>query len=303
MSFSNKIKTESIAIQTKKPCCRKAFALGLVMGAREVEGQRLFVSVYTDNALAEAAAETLGKIFKAGCELFIQNVAGRIFYGVRFFSPAVADFLRSLDRGSARPVHDLAGFRCESCVHAFLRGSFIACGSLSDPSKTYHAELVFPTLGRADTVAELLRTRSGPVKRIKRGERFGIYYKNNNAIADMLYYMGCSKAGLFVSDIWIERDIRNLENRATNCVASNISKSVGASQRQISAIERLMETGGIEKLSEELRYTARLRLENDSATLSELAMMHTPPITKSGLNGRLRKVVEAAEDIENSEKV
>ena len=298
MSFSNEIKIESIAIQTKKTCCRKAFALGLFMGAREVEGEKLFVSTYTEEALAEAAAETLGKIFRVSAECFKQNIAGRITYGVKYFSPAIADFLKAIDKGDSRMIHDIAGFRCETCVHAFLRGSFVACGSVSDPTKTYHAELIFPTQRRADVVAELLRTRSGPVKNIKRGDRYGIYYKSNNSIADMLYYMGCSKAGLLVSDMWIEHDIRNLENRATNCVASNISKSVSASQRQINAIEKLTESGGIEKLPEELRYTARLRVENDSATLSELAMMHTPPITKSGLNGRLRKIVEAAEDLE-----
>lgn len=298
MSFSNEIKIGAVATPIKKTCCRKAFALGLFMGARQEEGQRLLVSAYTDAVLSESAAEALEKIFRTKAEVFKQNIAGRITYGVRFFSPAVADFLHSVDRGDTRKIHDLAGFRCETCVHSFLRGALVACGSVTDPTKTYHAELVFPTLRRAEAVAELLSTRSGPVKYVKRGERFGIYYKNNNSIADMLYYMGCSKAGLTVSDMWIEHDIRNLENRATNCVASNISKSVGASQRQISAIEKLMETGKIDKLPEELRYTAGLRLENDSATLSELAMMHIPPITKSGLNGRLRKIVEAAEDIE-----
>lgn len=298
MSFSNDIKKEAIAVQIKKTCCRKAFALGLFMGAKAEEEKKSFVSVFSDETLAHTAADMLDKVFHVKSETFRQNVAGRISYGIRYFSPAVADFLRFVDNENSRPIHDLAGFRCESCVHALLRGSFIACGSVTDPQKTYHAELIFPTSGRAEAVAALLYQRSGPVKHIKRGERFGIYYKSNTAIADMLYYIGCSRAGLIVSDMWIEHDIRNFENRATNCVASNISKSVGASQRQISAIERLMETGGIEKLSEELRYTARLRLENDSATLSELAMMHTPPITKSGLNGRLRKIVEAAEDLE-----
>lgn len=299
MSFSNEIKREAIALEIKKTCCKKAFTLGLFMGAKHVDGQKLFVSLYTDETLAAAAAEILRKIFRTDAEVFKQNIAGRISYGVKYFSPAVSDFLRFVDHGDQRPIHDLAGFRCESCVHAFLRGSFIACGSITDPQKTYHAELTFPTQRRAQVVAELLNKRSGAVKHIKRGERYSIYYKNNNSIADMLYYMGCSRAGLLVSDMWIEHDIRNFENRATNCVASNISKSVGASQRQINAIERLTETGGIEKLPEELRYTARLRLENDSATLSELAMLHIPPITKSGLCGRLRKIEEAAEDIKD----
>ncbi len=298
MSFTNEIKSEAVSVQNKKTCCRKAFALGMFMGAKCEEEKKEYVSVFPDMEIAEAAAEMLSKVFRSESEIKKQNVAGRVSYRVSFYSSAVADFLRLVDGGDERPPHILAGFRCENCAHAFLRGAFVACGSVSDPMKTYHAELIFPTSERAELVGKMLLTRSGATGRIKRGERFGIYYKNNTAIADMLYYMGCVKTGLMVSDSWIEHDIRNRENRATNCVARNISLSVGAAQRQISAIEKLNETGKIVKLPEELRYTARLRMENDSATLSELAMLHVPPITKSGLNGRLRRIVEAAEETE-----
>ena len=297
MSFTDEIKREAIAVQNKKTCCRKAFSLGLFLGGRSEEGQKSLISVFSSEDTAKRAEELLLKVFHVKSEVFRQNVAGRISYGVRYFSPAVSDLLRAIDGGDTRPLHAIAGFRCESCVHAFLRGAFVACGSVTDPQKSYHAELVFPTLQRAEVIAELLLHRSGPVKHIKRGDRFGIYYKSNDAIADMLYYVGCTKMGIYTSDAWIKRDIRNGENRATNCIAGNISKSVGAAQKQISAIEKLTETGCIEKLSEELRYTARLRMEYDSATMSELAMLHVPPITKSGLNGRLRRIVEAAEEI------
>ena len=297
MSFTDEIKKEAIAVQNKKTCCRKAFSLGLFLGSRSEEGQKSLISVFSSEDTAKCAEELLLKIFHVKAETFRKNVAGRISYCVRYFSPAVSDLLRAIDGGDGRPLHAMAGFRCENCVHAFLRGAFVACGSVTDPQKSYHAELVFPTLQRAEVIAELLLHRSGPVKQVKRGERFGIYYKSNDAIADMLYYIGCTKMGIYTSDAWIKRDIRNGENRATNCIAGNISKSVGAAQKQICAIERLIETGCIEKLSEELRYTARLRMEYDSATMSELAMLHIPPITKSGLNGRLRRIVEAAEEL------
>lgn len=299
MSFTNEVKSEAVSVQNKKTCCRKAFALGMFMGAKAAEEKKEYVSVFPDSEIAEAAADLLRRVFRTDAEVKKQNVAGRVSYKVSFFSAAVADFLRLVDNADERPPHILAGFRCENCAHAFLRGSFVACGSVSDPMKTYHAELIFPTLERAELVGKMLLTRSGETGRIKRGERFGIYYKNNSAIADMLYYMGCVRTGLLVSDSWIEHDIRNRENRATNCVAQNISRSVSAAQRQIAAIEKLIETGKITKLPEELRYTAELRMENDSSALSELAMLHMPPITKSGLNGRLRRIVEAAEEIED----
>ena len=103
---------------------------------------------------------------------------------------------------------------------------------------------------------------------------------------------------LAVTNSYIEKDIRNLENRATNCVARNISKSVDASMKQIDAIKALISSGKILSLPEELRYTAELRLENPSASLFELAHMHEPPISKSGLNRRLTRLLEEAEELE-----
>ena len=100
-----------------------------------------------------------------------------------------------------------------------------------------------------------------------------------------------------MANTWVERDIRNNENRATNCVARNISRAVGASQKQIAAIERLAACGRLSGLPKELQQTAALRVEYDAASLSELARLHEPPITKSGLNQRLSKLLRAAEEL------
>lgn len=296
MSFTGEIINEALSLPIKKTCCRKAFALGLFFGARQVEGEKLFVSSFAERETAEAAAEILEKIFRTSSDIQRRNVAGRISYTVSFFALGIADFLKNIDMGETRPVHIAAGFRCEGCGTAFLRGVFIAYGSVTDPQKAYHAELSFYTEARADFIARVLSDRVAGVGTVRRGTRFGLVYKNNGSIADLLYYIGCSRTGLIVTNSWIEHDIRNNENRATNCVAKNISRSVGAAQKQITAIEWLIETRKIDQLPEELRYTARLRIENDSASLSELAMMHEPPISKSGLNGRLQKLMEAAEE-------
>ena len=114
-------------------------------------------------------------------------------------------------------------------------------------------------------------------------------------ITDLLYHIRAMKTAFEYSDICIENEIRNRENRATNFVASNISKSVEASQRQVAAIEELVATGAMLKLPEEILYTARLRIENPDATLSELARLHEPPISKSGLNRRLNRILEELE--------
>ena len=128
---------------------------------------------------------------------------------------------------------------------------------------------------------------SGEPRLISRGERLCLYYKNNGAIVDLLFFIGCNKTGTDVANSAIKKDIRNYENRATNCDTGNISRAVSAAQKHINAIEELKASGKFDSLPEELRYTAELRLENPDASLAELASLHEPPLSKSGLNRRL----------------
>ena len=296
MSFTADVVREALSLQIKKPCCRRAFTLGLFLGAKGTGASRELTASFTDKEAAQSAAEYLYKIFKANAEISERVISGRAVHTLVFFSAGISDFLRCIDSGDDRPPHIAVGFKCDGCEAAFLRGMLIGCGSITDPKKSYHMEFSFPTAGRARLIEKIIERRLFRIGKIQRGARHCLYCKSNGSIADLLYYVGCARNGLLVTNSWIERDIRNNENRATNCVARNISRSVGAAQKQIIAIEQLIETGKIEKLPEELRYTARLRVENDSASLSELAEMHIPPITKSGLNGRLRRIMEAAEE-------
>ena len=128
----------------------------------------------------------------------------------------------------------------------------------------------------------------------KRNGKIGLFYRNESAIEDLLTSCGASQALFTLFNSQIEKDIRNLENRATNCVAKNILKTVEAISQQIAAIEKLKEFGFYDELSKEIKTTAELRLDNQEATLTELASMHKPPISKSGLNHRLSKIVDEA---------
>ena len=166
---------------------------------------------------------------------------------------------------------------------------------MNDPQKSYHLEFSLPDEVRAEKLMSALGRVVPTPKRVDRASRFGMYYKHNELIFHLLNYMGGGQSRFVLTNTFIERDIRNAENRATNCVTKNISKAVAASNRQIEAIERLAESGKLLSLPEELRYTAELRLENPSATLFELAYMHEPPISKSGLNRRLTRLLEEAD--------
>jgi len=295
MSFTCDTALEAFGIQFKKNCCKRAFALGISLGARSTEGKRELRLSFREREIAERTADILNSAFHAKAIVTEEKIVGRNYYTVIFFSFGIWDLLKAAD--ASLPLSNAAGLKGECCDAAFLRGIFVGCGSVTDPKKTYHLELTFPNASRADAVADVLGDRFGKWGKITRGQRTAIYYKSNGAITDFLYAIGCIQAGYAISNSFIERDIRNVENRATNCVARNISRSVGAAREQISAIERLIETRKLDQLTEELRYTARLRIENDSASLSELAMLHEPPITKSGLNGRLKRLMEAAEKI------
>lgn len=296
MSFSGEVSEELIRVPLKKTCCRKAFLLGLVCAARPGKQTGEWVLYLYHPSVATQAAELFEKSFRATVQLCETVRAGRVTYVLTVLSGAVNAFLESVEQDPSLQPHLGVGFRCAACPGAFLRGAFLGCGTVNDPKKGYHLELLLPTEARADFLARFLERAVGKAGRIRRRDRYGCVYKSNSAISDFLYFAGCSGTSFDVANAFIERDIRNRENRATNCVTHNISRSVDASAKQRSAIERLVETRQIDTLSDELRYTAELRLENPSASLTELALMHEPPISKSGLNRRLSKLMEAAEE-------
>lgn len=298
MSFTNQVAEELLRLPLKKTCCRKAFALGMSLAARR-EGQGWGLYLY-DEQSALVAESMLGRVFHAQTSLTRTVRAGRETFVLTFHSAAVSAFLEAADEG-AGDLCEVVGFRCAACEAHFLRGVFLAAATVTDPHKGYHLEWILPTEGRADALSSLLLDAVGKAGRARRGSRFGVYYKNNGAISDLLYLMGCSKTSFDVTNASIEREIRNNENRATNCVARNISRSVEASRRQIAAIETLIATRKIDALPEELRTTARLRMENEDASLAELALMHEPPLTKSGLNRRLGRLLEEAEEEDRKE--
>ena len=298
MSFTGDTAAEAFATQykkeNKKACCKRAFALGMSLGARATETKRELRLSFRERPLADNAAEIFNAVFHAKAIVTEEKIVGRDYYTVTFFSFGIWDFLKLAD--TAAPIESSAGLKCESCEGAFLRGMFVGCGSLTDPKKAYHLELTFPNEARANAVLEMLSDKFGRLGKITRGNRTSLYYKGNVAIAGFIYGIGCTHAGYAIDNSYIEKNIRNAENRATNCVARNISRSVEAAREHIIAIENLQNSGKMDLLPDELRYTAKLRIENESATLTELALMHEPPLTKSGLNGRLKRLLKAAKE-------
>lgn len=295
MSFTYEVCEELLKLPPKKTCCRKAMLYGLLLHSRQTD-EGLAAHFY-HREVAELTARLLGGVFRETVTPEETVRAGRKNFLVRVGNSAVSAFLQKLDEEGDRDIAGEVGFRCAACAQAFLRGVFLGCGTVNDPHKGYHLELPLPTKGRADALFDYLAEHVRKPSRSARGNRYSLLYKSNGSIFEFLYYIGCAHTGFDVANVSIEREIRNNENRATNCVTRNISRSVAAAQRQIEAIERLSASGRLESLPEELRQTAKLRTENESASLTELALLHQPPITKSGLNRRLSRLLEEAEEI------
>ena len=297
MSFTSDVAEELLSLPTGKTCCKKALLCGLFYGGKSQAEGNSVTAVFKYEDAARLACELLSKQFSAKAETEDAVIAGRKCYIVKVTSKAIAAFLAESKSSSAKTLRELVGFRCDGCAHEFLRGTFLSSGTVNDPRKGYHLEFSFGDENQAQRLFDFLCEEIPTPKKVCRNGKIGVYYKSNSAIGDLIYYLGATKSSFEFANVFIERDIRNIENRATNCVARNISVSVEASQKHISAIEYIEECHKFESLSEELQYTAKLRLEYDSASLSELAMHHNPPITKSGLNRRLNKILEIAEEL------
>ena len=295
MSYADRIREELIALPAKRPCCRRALAYGLLTGVCAEEGQALS---FPTEALATFAAQALQRQFGKKNTVEKATVNRHVSYGFSVCAQAqkaIAD-LRAQQWEADTDVEQVLSLSCEGCRSAFLRGAFLVGATVNDPRKSFHLEFVTPSVSEGILTAFLSFAGYEP-RRMERAKGVGLYYKSSTAVEELVTLMGAARSAMEIINIRIEREIRNQENRATNCVAKNIEKSVSAASRQMAAIEKLTLSGMLAQLPEGIRHTALLRAENPDATLEELRMLHEPPITKSGLNHRLQKILDAADKI------
>ncbi|MBQ7173392.1 MAG: DNA-binding protein WhiA [Clostridia bacterium] len=287
MSFANSLREELVSLPIKKPCCRAFATMGLLLSAN-LFGKREILLRTGNRSVADYAIALLSSQYGKNITVAESGKCGHRYFDLTVASPACAKKLQSLL--SDEPLKS----SCESCKGAFLRSVFLTSGTVNDPKKSLHLEF---TLGeeRAKILAAFLTDLGYPPKCRKKPGGVGIYYKDGASIEDLILQAGSHHVVYELMNTRIERDIRNNENRATNCVTSNIEKYVSASQKQVEAIAFLLSQGLFDRLDTPLQITAKLRYENPDATLSELASMHTPAVSRSGVNHRLQKIIEEAE--------
>ena len=292
MSFSTQVKDELNSIQIKGNCCKKAYLLGALMPCEQAEDG--IILRLSDEGTADKLKYILGSLYK--CTPEEKKIKRGCFEATEFSfkNKKIEDFLSFANEYTkAQDANRI--FKCSNCRSAFLRGVFCSCGTLSDPKKSFSLELRVKDRGRAQFIQSVVDTWGIDHPLItQRGEIGSLFYRKESAIGDFLSACGSTGTVFLFYDIMVEKDVRNEENRATNCVTRNIGKSVLASSLQIHAIEALTESRIIEDLPAELIQTAELRMSYPDMTLSELAALHEPPISKSGLNHRLSRLIEEA---------
>ena len=268
-----------------------AMLYGMFYAGKTLDGRAV---IQTENAeLAAAAAVLAENVFpgeRVETRRLVKNDGSLFTFSVK--SPSVKARFGDFSEIAASIVSGN-----DNDTGAFLRGVFVSCGSITDPNKEYHLEIVLPVPSRTERLRSFIEEHGMPVKLTIRGKTPVLYAKESGLIEDFLTYIGAGNHALEIMRVKIEKDFRNRVNRSVNCDSANLDKTVAASEKVRRDIEFIFEKLGETALKPELRETARLRLENPESSLSELCEMFDPPISRSGLNHRLKKLSKIAEEL------
>lgn len=313
MSFSSATKNELSRVSLENRCCAIAELAALVRmnGYIHLSGNgKINLKFTTENAaIARRTFSLIKKLYHMDINVMVRKnkqlkknnnylVAitntedtRRILMDVGFISKDTSNNFRVNYR---IPTHIVSN-RC--CKRAYIRGAFLGGGSISNPERTYHLEFVTNNEEHGKELSNLINSFGLDSKVILRKDSFVVYLKESEQIVDLLNIMEAHQALLKLEDIRVLKDMRNNINRLVNCETANLGKTINASLRQAENIEYIENTIGLEKLPQNLREIARLRLEYRDASLKELGTMLNPPIGKSGINHRLRRIDEIADKI------
>lgn len=179
---------------------------------------------------------------------------------------------------------------------ALIRGAFLGAGSINNPENLYHLEISFINQENMEFTKNIIENFSIKMKELVSKNKYSLYLKDGEEISNFLALIGANKAVMKFEDIRIQKEMRGKVNRIVNCETANLNKTINAAIEQISAIKKLQKTGEFNKLDENLKEIAKLRLENPDISLTELGKMLKNPIGKSGVNYRLKKIMEIADE-------
>jgi DNA-binding protein WhiA len=317
MSFSATTKNELSRIPLTDKCCAMAELAALVRmnGTIQISGmKKINLKFTTENAaIARRIFSLLKVIYNTEVEVMVRrnkqlkkNNNYLIIINNKDISKKILEdigFIRddsSIFNPNFTIPEELIKNRC--CRRSYIRGAFLGGGSISNPEKTYHLEFVTSNEEHAMDLSNVINSFGLNSKIVIRKENYVVYIKEGEQIVDLLNIIGAHQALLKLEDIRVLKNVRNNINRIVNCETANLSKTIDASMRQVESIKYIENSIGLEKLPENLREVARLRLEYSEASLKEIGMMLEPPVGKSGVNHRFRKIEELADKLRGDSK-
>ena len=299
VSFSAAAKAEICRIMPHKQCCAVAECFGVLLFCNSFgsDGIRIITE-------SREFAYILPKLFLHAFDMDFDSYPSMAAPGKLIFQitdPDKIDYIMDtygFSRDNTLALHlNLPVVENECCRAAFLRGAFLAGGSVTDPEKGYHLELTTThAMVARETYVLMHEALSFPPKSAARGGGQVLYIKQNEQISDCLAYLGAPVAAMGIMEARLEKDLNNKVNRRCNCDDANTSKVVEAAQEHLAACRTLRDRGLFDKLPIKMQQAIVARENNPSASLTELAAMMDPPITKPAMNHRLKKLIEMAKE-------
>ncbi len=299
MSFSADVKKELCRIDEEKSCCAKAELAGIFAFCSIERGGELILR--TENELvAKRAAELLKRLFAINAETEVSKRGAKgALYTITLTENAG---LKTVLSGLGLYQNNMIKFAIDPfltqqpcCAQSYLRGAFLGGGSVNSPKRSYHFEIETHYFGLSRDLSALFSDLDFEVKTVMRKGSYVSYIKDSEKIGDILAVMGATGSMMDLYNAKIEKEVNNSVNRRVNCDTANLTKTVNAAVAQANSIRQLVAKKGAEAIPEHLRELADLRLSYPEASLAELSEMLSTPISKSGVNHRLKKLMELAE--------
>ena len=316
MSFTSEVKKELADRISNAKHCRVAEIAALIsmcgnVSIDEFDNYRVYVQTDTE-VTAKKFRELLWKAFHIDTD--VEQKDNQLSHSKKTYTVEIKnndDALKVLDETRIRnrqneieeqmDINRNEILKRDCCKRAYLRGAFLAAGSVSNPEKAYHFEIKCTNKNKANQIVDILKSFDVDAKTIESKGRFVVYLKDSEKVVDALNIMEAPVALLEVETIKVDKEMKNMVNRQMNCDLANTNKTIGAAQRVIEDINYIDEEVGLSYLPEKLQQIARIRVENPDASLQEIGDMMVPALGKSGVNHRLRKISEIAGKLRDEE--
>ena len=284
ISYSSELKNTLLLTPTKKNCCRRSEFFGVLSSKARISSN--FLVIHSEsNEFTEYVQKSVRENFNREAQSYKASIGRGV--DLYFRNDNALKYVSDIENGKASPSEIC---KCQSCINMFLRGVFIASGRVTDPSKSFHLEF---SLGeRTDAFLSVFEELGFLAKATKRKNERLVYFKSSEVLEDFFTTIGYSNVTIDIINNTIEGQFKSEANRRANFEMSNITRAVNTGIAQAEIVQRLIDEDKFMLLPEDLKSTAMLRLENPDVSIAQLALISSPPISKSGLNHRMQRIIE-----------